>query len=432
MQFLNEMIKIKKLSIISQIFIWFNICLILIACNNDKSSEINVQIKEINSFIFKNASNRSTAYIENEKIVNKGKDTFLSFLDFIDNRYKIHIVHLRNDKKIEEIYIDDVVDNHGGGSIALNKDNKLCAVYGGHTSKLKYKCTVKDLNITTWSDVRIIDKNINDIWQTYPSVEFIEESMYILYREENSNAETRNPRLVLIEIADDIVKNKEYIYLTDTYYSNFSSTFFIDKERVDILLMKYGVLKDKNTKFNQGVSLFRKRDSEWLEIKIEVNNTNLEVNYYNSNLVEYNGYLYFIITDMNKSTNFINLYIIDKNNNCKIVNLLNYKTMQEIIKNGNKPNVRIGIDLNEKGEIFFILPFILQDDNIWQSKTNRIHYFKLTSDLEKLELIFKSSASSWLANIEKKVVREDKIPKIVYNNFDKNITIYKEFSNAKQ
>ncbi len=395
-------------------------------CNKNNKTMSDVYERNV-TFEFNDASDRSTAYIENQKIVSKNGHVFLSFLDYIDKKYKVHLVHIHDNKIIESTYLDEVYDNHGGGSISLNRYNRLCTIYGGHVGRLKYRCAKYEYNISEWDEPIYIGGNATDIWQTYPSMHFDENNtLYVTYREENKIPEIRDPMLILLKKYENGKEEKEIVYTTDNYYSNFTATFVKYKKNTDVLFMKYGIFKDKVTKVNRGISLMRKNGNLWNEIKIvKWNEDNLYKNYYPSNLVRYQNNDYFIVIDKKNSINFLKLFIVDDNDNITKVDLLNFEIIQRLISFGYQPNVRVGLSINDKGDLFIVLPFVNQNDYVWSSSTNKVYYLKLDKNFEKITIVSAEDNSTWLVNINKS--SENMIPDILYTDMENNKTIFKKF-----
>lgn len=399
--------------------------LLLNAC--DTLNHDNMQFeKKIGEYIFQNASDRSSAYIENQKIITFKNHTFLLILNYENNEYKLYIVHFVNNKIQTTKYIDDVPDNHGGGSIFLNQDNKICIIYGGHLEKLKYRCSVKSLDIHHFGDSKFLDINKKNIYQTYPSVVSDENLIYLVYREENIEKNTRNPKIVFMELDKNWnVIHKDYIYTSDSYYSNFTASITKELNRINILFMTYGVKKNKTTKFNKGIFLARSIDSGLSFNILPIKINNLNHNYYNSNLIQCNHKLYFTISDYLNNNSDISLYAVDQNDTILSYNLEFSKTIQNLKEQDFLRNVRASISCDSANELYLLAPFqsALEEQN-WNAVSNRIFYFKIDPLTHKISTIFKESHRSWLANIDK---NPEGIPSIIYNYPDRNETVYKYF-----
>jgi hypothetical protein len=405
----------------------FMLILLLNACEEEDN-----YIKLNQTYSFSNASNRSSAYVENNKIAIKKNNTFLLILNNNNKVFKLNIVHLV-DNKIKTIkFIDDVIDNHGGGSIFINSENKICVVYGGHLGHLKYRCSKKSLDVSSFDNYKIIDKNKLNIYQTYPSVIYDNNITYLVYREENIEKNIRNPKIVLVKINDNGVENKKYIYKSNSYYSNFTASIVKKLNYIDILYMRYGVKHDRLTKFNGGVFLARSNDNgktfNTLSI-VESDNNISEHNYYNSNLTECNDKLYFVVVDYKDNNKNLVLYEIDRNNTIIHNNLSLKNSILNLISKGLYPNVRPSIECNSNNELYLALPFKKVSENSWNALSNKVYLFKINSISYETVLVFMEKNRSWLVNIEK---NSNGIPSILYNNPDTNQTIYKYFKKRNQ
>jgi len=296
--------KIKYTSVLS-------IGLILLSSGSGGTT-VGTKLK-IEEKVFLFASNRGTAYIENDKILSYKDAKFLEFLEFLDfngTDFLIHLVHINKNKIVEDIILDTVFDNHGGGSIAFNNEKKVCIVYDGHHKNLKYRCSKDKLSISSWDDIIYI--NDTDSQLTYPSFMFDQNNtMHLLYRK--INIKNKRTDLVYMKTYENNKSNnqKKYLYSTNDKYSNFTATLVNFEGDLKILFKDYGYKFD-NTKFNKGVYLYDTKLDKKITI-IAGQKDSLEKNFYVSNLLLNKKYLVFNILNYTHPNDFFKLYMLDSN-----------------------------------------------------------------------------------------------------------------------
>lgn len=409
------------------VYFMFILCFITIGCVGKKEEKSSPNTNFL--YEFTSVSDRGSAYVVNDKIAKKNRHTFVSVLDNIRGKYFLHIYHFNDEKMINDVILDETPTNHGGGSIAIKNTNKICVVYSGHIDRLKYRCTKNSLDINDWDNPILIDsEESTSLYQTYPSIYYdSNDTLHITYREENSPSHNRLPKLVYMTILPDNTYVKNYIAGNENnYYSLFSSSFAIYKNRLDILSMGYGTLKDKVTRYNDGVFLYRSHDAgkSFEKITIEKNNSiSLTPNYYISNLVRHKDFNYFTITDVSDPESHFFMYIVDDKNGIKKINLLEFDIIKELLSSGLLPKVSSSLSINTEGNIFLAMPF--SSDPSWNSLDNKIYLFKLNLKSKEGTIIYQDSSRSWLANLDRSDAHGT--PSLLYTRPDSVTSVLKSF-----
>ena len=177
-------------------------------CYNLKScsGEDVVQTNAILSFqdkdvitISDSGSTRATAYPYLTKIIELNKGFAISWLDVIDNDFKLK-VRVFDEYNISKIEYDlgSVVDNHGGGSLAVTEDNRLHVVYYPHsTSHALYRNALVNNSIKWSKPIRIGDH------LTYPNIVSYKDKIAVIARRNKHRiGRDKNVELVLYNKLD--------------------------------------------------------------------------------------------------------------------------------------------------------------------------------------------------------------------------------------
>ncbi len=411
---------IKNILLI-KIIVTFFIC----SCGKDEDNKLHTYI---NLHAFSNVSNRATAYPENEKIISlSGKNKIITYLD---QSLGVHLVYIHNKNVLKDIIIDYVPTNHGGGSLVKINDNNICIVYGGHIEALKIKCYYiynKDFYLEKDFSLAEIDNTYNrscPYWQTYPYVEVTSENIIsILYREELGSL--RHPRLVYIEVDVEKEKliNKKIVFTTKDVYANFIGSFKKVGKKIYILFRYYGRKNWNEQPFNKGIYLsVLNIDGDSLKTLnlLKGYNNNLNGNFYISNIIYTNGYLYFLYTNYflgkkgSKDIHICKICIKCINQiSCKSLNISKFFDYNEYI------STTLNISYNYISKDFFIV-FNTKKEEQWSSITNKVYYISYKENKEnedKLNLLY--SSYGWFPNIEKNV-NLYWMPSFVYHNLIEN------------
>lgn len=144
-------------------------CYNLKACSGEDVVETNkvLNFQDVDVITLSHiGSTRATAYPYLTKIIQLGEGFVISWLDVVDNDFRLK-VRVFDEHYISKIEYDlgSVVDNHGGASLAVTGDNRIHVVYYPHsTSHALYRNGIATGSID-WSDpIRIGDH------LTYPNI----------------------------------------------------------------------------------------------------------------------------------------------------------------------------------------------------------------------------------------------------------------------
>lgn len=144
-------------------------------------------------------STRATAYPYLTKIIQLNKGFAISWLDVIDNdfRLKVRVFDEHNISKIE-YDLGSVVDNHGGASLAVTEDNRIHVVYYPHsTSHALYRNALVSNSIKWSKPIRIGDH------LTYPNIVSYKDKIAVVARRNKHRiGRDKNVELVLYNKLD--------------------------------------------------------------------------------------------------------------------------------------------------------------------------------------------------------------------------------------
>lgn len=159
------------------LIIFIFLCFSLSSCTNIKSkSEIETVV------VSKSGSSRATAYELSNKLIPTRDGLIASYLNY-DGASDTHVVVIvkmdESFKEIKRIELGDGGDNHGGATIVIDSFGDVHAFYGAHNNGLKYRYSMDNGELNTWSDEIEIEGGF-----TYPSAVITpEDNIFVIVRD---------------------------------------------------------------------------------------------------------------------------------------------------------------------------------------------------------------------------------------------------------
>lgn len=370
-----------------------------------------------------NASDRASAYIESNKILSIDNHKFITYLEKKDDIYIVMLVHLIDNIIVESVIVDKVLDNHGGAALALDHDNKIYIVYGGHVEKLKYRKVLNSLSLRGLGEIQVVDEqNPNLDWYTYPSIVFDKyNTMHLCYRAESKNPTNRNPEIRYCRIFSNGRIDIKSIKNSDYYYANYTASIICSNNNIDILYHEYGITKEKKD-ISNGVYLLRSSDSGETFTSVSVFSEDENTLYYISNITSSNDEINFVLMDSKNPKDFLLLVSVALDNEVHSYDLLKNPVLKKYYTK-NKYFPMPYVSMNSIGNVNYIV-LANTIDNSWSSVSNRLLYFSCKD--KNINIIYDlkdENVMSWLPNIEKNIYG---IPSIIYTSNNRVVyTIFK-------
>lgn len=153
----------------------------IFGCTENDSSLATEQLISETYRLSQAGSSRATAYVDSNKIIETENYVFLTWLDYIGDKFTVSISRL--DKRTNELsevnnLDNEVFDNHGGPALVIDNEGYLHIFYGPHHGPIIYRKSLKPYQIDNWSEKEYIGSEL-----TYPSVTVdVANTIYLIAR----------------------------------------------------------------------------------------------------------------------------------------------------------------------------------------------------------------------------------------------------------
>lgn len=141
--------------------------IVFCACSNEQndfSVSLQADVKKLGG----SGSNRATAYIDSNKIIETADEIHFFWLDYFEGSFRVMGTTYDKVESIwsESIFIsDEVWDNHGGPAVVIDNAGIIHLFFGPHSGPMKYIRSKNPHNIEAWTGSQEIGDHL-----TYPTV----------------------------------------------------------------------------------------------------------------------------------------------------------------------------------------------------------------------------------------------------------------------
>lgn len=227
-----------------------------------------IKVKENDNLLSFNGSSRATAYQDLNKIIETENGYLVSWLDNYKDKFRLKLRYFTKENISKFEYdLGEVVDNHGGGSIAISDGNTIHVAYYPHGDDhvLYRQGTIVNEDFINWEKPIAVGDHL-----TYPKIFFYNEKIFITARRtKHSVGKDQRPQMVIYEKKINKKFSKGRILLKSRLdgYANFHFFININKNKNHLYLtLKRHEGSNKNfTGLNQSIEIFKFRNNLSIE-----------------------------------------------------------------------------------------------------------------------------------------------------------------------